>query len=415
MFNILCIDDDQNILNAYNSILGPVEKSEFDDALSELDRLFRDNAEDKPVEIKEDIFTVHMANSGLSGIEKFKELLSSNQSVSVCIIDMRMPNGIDGLETAIRIKKIDPDVNIIISTAYSDKTIKEISDRLEDKIYYIRKPFHSDEIYQLVYSLSLSYKSTKAYKDLNAHLEERIATEVEAGRQKDAMMFHQAKMAAYGEMIGNIAHQWRQPLSVLSVILNKINLQAEEGIDKDVFSENMSQAFNTIRYMTQTINDFRELVEPSKEKILYDAKDAILKTVRLVEKNFLVSKVAIECQLENINLHGYPDDLKQVLLVLLHNAKDAINSNEIIESGLIKISLKKIDNQVVIEVSDNGGGINPDLIERIFEPYFTTKHKSQGSGLGLYMASRIVTERLSGILMCCNIDNGVSFCLKIDV
>lgn len=416
-FDILTIDDDPTILDVYKTILLPSEKTSIEEALAELERL-HGGAEVNEISPNDQgsTFAVNQANNGLDGVDLFKRLYDDGKSISVCIIDMRMPNGIDGLETASRIKAIDPDVNIIISTAYSDKSAKEISGRIKDNIYYVRKPFHAEEIYQLVYSLSLSFKATKAFQRLNLGLEDKIRNEIEKSRQKDAIMLHQAKLAAYGEMIGNIAHQWRQPLSILTMILNKLNIQFKVGsLTEESLNESISNAFDTIDFMTQTINDFREQVEPSKEKVTYSLVKSIEKTIAIVQKSFSMSGITISLNIpQEIKLFGFPEDIKQIALNLLNNAKDAIISNDI-SDGVININGEFKGEKLVVTINDNGGGIKEEAIEHLFEPYFTTKHKSQGTGIGLYMTKRIVEERLDGLISAYNTSIGACFCIELDI
>lgn len=413
VFDVITIDDDTSILDAYVSILAPIQKNEIEDAISELEKLFGEEQSKKQTQ-KSINFEIHQANCGIDGIELFRKFFNQGKAIPVCIIDMRMPNGIDGLETASRIKAIDPDVNIIISTAYSDKSLLEITEQIQNNIYYVRKPFNSEEIYQLVYSLSLSYKALKAYQELNIKLENRVKSEVEKSRQKDAIMLHQAKLASHGETISNIAHQWRQPLSSLAMVLNKMKLRMTESDsnDKEYFIDNIFSALNSIEYMSQTINDFRSQVEPNNEKIFFRISEVIDKCILLVNKSLTAANISIVFNPSNdTNIVGYPEDIKQILLVLLNNAKDAIQSQN--KQGIIQIRVEEQETKCCIYVSDNGGGVKNGDIDHVFEPYFTTKHKSQGTGLGLYMASRIAQERLNGSIQVYNEDKGACFCLEI--
>lgn len=401
IYNILTIDDDSTILDAYASILVPYQNSSLEDAVLQLEQLHNmDQSDIAPVDMYVK-FNVFQANNGLDGVNIFLEKYNDGMTIPVCIVDMRMPNGIDGIETSLRLKQIDPDVHIIIATAYSDRTTKEILDALKTNIYYIRKPFNNEEIYQLVYSLSNSYYTIKTIRQLNNNLEIKINNEIEKNRQKDLLLFEQSKFSALGEMIGNIAHQWRQPLNIVSMLFQKIERSHKNNtLNDENMNKLVTQALDTVDYMSQTIDNFRSQFEPNREKEKYNLSSTIANTVALVDNSFNILGITIEIDiLASIDLYGFPQDLKQILLNLLNNAKDAITLNSI-SSGKILIKAEYTDNQekILIKVEDNGGGINKDYIDKIFEPYFTTKHKSQGTGIGLYMSKQIVEKHLGGTI-----------------
>lgn len=415
--NVLTIDDDTTILEAYAAILTPYQKTSLEDAILKLEQLHEIECSAIDPADRTMNFNLFQANNGLDGVEIFRRKYEEGSTIPVCIVDMRMPNGIDGLETSLRLKQIDPDVHIIIATAYSDRTNKEILDALKSNTYYIRKPFNSEEIYQLVYSLSISYSATKTIQRLNNDLEVKIEEEIEKNRQKDSLLFQQAKLAAMGEMIGNIAHQWRQPLNIISMLFQKIYRQHKNGtLDSDAMTRALNQAMDTINHMSQTIDDFRGHFEPNKEKIHYSLYSIVENTITLVEPSFNLADITLEMSEEYpaLELFGFPEDLKQVLLNLVNNAKDAILTHNI-ANGTIRLETASSGGgtEAIIRIRDNGGGIDPQHIDKIFEPYFTTKHKSQGTGIGLYMSKRIVEERLAGSITAHNNDMGAVFTILI--
>jgi signal transduction histidine kinase len=414
--NVLTIDDDTTILEAYAAILAPYKKTSLEDAILKLEQLHDIECSAIDPTDRTMNFNLFQSNNGLDGVEIFRRNYEEGLSIPVCIVDMRMPNGIDGLETSLRLKQIDPDVHIIIATAYSDRTNKEILDALKSNTYYIRKPFNSEEIYQLVYSLSISYTSTKTIQRLNNDLEVKIEEEIEKNRQKDSLLFQQAKLAAMGEMIGNIAHQWRQPLNIISMLFQKVYRQHTNGtLDNTAMEHALSQAMDTITHMSQTIDDFRGHFEPNKEKVHYTLYSVIENAIALVEPSFNLANITVETSVQSdIELYGFPEDLKQVLLNLVNNAKDAIASNGV-SSGAIRLEADCSEDktQALIRIYDNGGGIDLQYIDKIFEPYFTTKHKSQGTGIGLYMSKRIVEEHLGGSIRAHNDAEGALFTIVI--
>ena len=415
--NVLTIDDDASILAAYESILVPNKKTSLEDALLELEKLHE--IECSVVNSGEKLlnFNLYQANNGMDGIDIFRQKYEEGSNIPVCIVDMRMPNGINGLETSLWLKQIDPDVHIIIATAYSDRSNKEILACLKNNIYYIRKPFNSEEIYQLVYSLSISYESTRKIQRLNSDLERRVEDEIEKNRQKDSLLFQQAKLASMGEMIGNIAHQWRQPLNIISMLFQKVYRQQKKGtLDTLTMKHTLNQAMETINHMSQTIDDFRGHFEPNKTKVHFTVLSVVQGVLSIVEESFKIANIEIQTYIQpEISLHTYPEDLKQVLMNLLNNAKDAMKSNNVAR-GVIRFDvLITKNNEISINFSDNAGGINNEHIDKIFEPYYTTKYKSQGTGIGLYMSKRIVEERLGGVITAYNTDIGANFNILIPI
>ena len=415
--NVLTIDDDASILAAYESILVPNKKTSLEDALLELEKLHE--VECSVVNSGEKLlnFNLYQANNGMDGIDIFRQKYEEGSNIPVCIVDMRMPNGINGLETSLLLKQIDPDVHIIIATAYSDRSNKEILACLKNNIYYIRKPFNSEEIYQLVYSLSISYEATRKIQRLNSDLERRIEDEIEKNRQKDSLLFQQAKLASMGEMIGNIAHQWRQPLNIISMLFQKVYRQQKKGtLDTPMMKHTLNQAMETINHMSQTIDNFRGHFEPNKTKVHFTVLSVVQGVISIVEESFKIANIEIQTCIESeTGLYSYPEDLKQVLMNLLNNAKDAMKSNNVAR-GIIRFDVLITQNsEISINFSDNAGGINDEHIDKIFEPYYTTKHKSQGTGIGLYMSKRIIEERLGGAITASNTDIGANFNILIPI
>jgi len=414
--NILTIDDDLTILDAYASILAPYKKTSLEDAILRLEQMH--DIECSVIEPAEEPmhFNVFQADSGLDGVALFKKNYEEGVFISVCIVDMRMPNGIDGLETSLRLKEIDPNIHIIIATAYSDRTSKEILDSLKNNTYYIRKPFNNEEIYQLVHSLSISYCATKTIRQLNIDLEREVQEELEKNRQKDLLLFQQSKYASMGEMISNIAHQWRQPLNVLSMLFQKIDRMHKNKQLDDVTMQNTSlQAIDTIEHMSQTIDSFRNHFKPNREKGFFNLSCVINESILLIKPSFDALGIKLETMSESpLEIYGFAEDFKQVLINLLNNAKDAVLSKNI-TNGEVFIDIKALsDNSAIyIAVNDNGGGIEDIYIDKIFEPYFTTKHKAQGTGIGLYMSKRIIEEHFSGFITAHSTKENTSFTILI--
>ncbi len=216
-------------------------------------------------------------------------------------------------------------------------------------------------------------------------------------KEKDLTLYQQSKMAAMGEMIGNIAHQWRQPLSVVSSAATGILLEREMGVSTEASEESSLKAINkSAQYLSQTIDDFRNFLKLEKEVKLFNISKAIGDAINLSNIKSKTTEIDLVLNLdEKLEVYGIKNEFIQVLINILNNAKDALKGKE---NKIILIETKKSDNNIYIKTQDNAGGISPEIIERIFEPYFTTKHQSQGTGIGLYMSLEIIKNHMNGRL-----------------
>jgi len=216
----------------------------------------------------------------------------------------------------------------------------------------------------------------------------------EEDKQKEYILTQQSKMASMGEMIENIAHQWRQPLSVISTAASGMKVQKEYGLLTDeIFLSNVKTIVDSTMYLSHTIDDFRNYFNDNKEKKAFKIKDIIDQTTKLFGTSLQENNIIVVQNIEDIEIISYPNELKQVFINLVKNSKDAIGKD-----GLIFIKIYTNNSQIKIEFLDTAGGIKNDIINKIFEPYFTTKHQSVGTGLGLYMSYEIVTKSLLGTL-----------------
>lgn len=251
-------------------------------------------------------------------------------------------------------------------------------------------------------------------QELNATLEQRVIDEVEKNREKDRLMSHQARLAAMGEMLSNIAHQWRQPLNSLGLIIQ--NLQQDYSanmLDKDLLKEYVTSSMDMLCYMSRTISDFQHYFRPNREPGPFDIATTIRETVKLVEPSLQAAGISVRIHdMGTYCVSGFANEFAQVILNIINNAKDAL-----IERGVrnpaIDITCGCKDDCISVSICDNGGGIPAEVMEKIFDPYFTTKVKSQGTGLGLYMAKMIIGKGMGGRLTARNTAEGAEFILEI--
>ena len=255
-------------------------------------------------------------------------------------------------------------------------------------------------------------EKTKELRYLNENLQITIDKKTKELLEKEAILNQQAKMAAMGEMIENIAHQWRQPLSVISTISSSLKIKREMNmLDDKEFYEALQSINRTSQHLSNTIDDFRNFFSPNKEINKFYISELIKKSKDLIKSRFDKFNIKVIENIDDIEILSYQNELFQVILNLFSNSIDVLSSNEI-EDKIIHIKIYQDENNLCIEFLDNGGGIKDEFINRVFEPYFTTKHKSQGTGIGLYMSLQIVTKHLNGEISVKNdtfIENNIAY------
>ena len=218
-------------------------------------------------------------------------------------------------------------------------------------------------------------------------------------KRKEALLAEQTKLAAMGEMIGNIAHQWRQPLNIISVISSGTRLKKEmDLLTDDMLVDALKTISETTEHLSNTIDVFKDFLKENKEKSLFNLSQNIMNNISLIDTILNENEIEIDLDLDDsIYIYNFANEFSQAFINILHNASDAIAFK--LKKGslkIIKITTKQLDGHAIIEIADNAGGINSEIINKIFEPYFTTKHKFQGTGLGLYMTHKIIQESMKG-------------------
>jgi signal transduction histidine kinase len=253
--------------------------------------------------------------------------------------------------------------------------------------------------------------SNKELNELNENLESKVNQKLNEIRDKEQLLIQKSKLASMGEMIGNIAHQWRQPLSAIKAVIQSIELKQRLGkLDDEHIKKSVKESVELVNYMSATIDDFRNFFLPSKEKREFDIVQSIADVTKIVSSQLTHNNISLITNIEtnDTKIVGYPNEFKQVVINIINNAKDAIVSNKK-EGGKISITIDKVDDKNTIYIDDNGGGIDEEIIHKIFEPYFTTKFESNGTGLGLYMSKTIIEQNMQGRLNIENIDGGARF------
>ncbi len=238
----------------------------------------------------------------------------------------------------------------------------------------------------------------------NLNLEKKIKEEILENEKKSVIIYNQSTMVSMGEMIGNIAHQWRQPLSAISTIASGLNFKIEiKDITQDELVDNLNKIVETTKHLSQTIDDFRNFYKINKRNEKFNLANTLNSCLSIMETSFILNEIKV---ITNYNLDLYINGLKneftQSIINILSNAKDALVSNiKITDNRLIFINLFQKNDEIIITIKDNANGIPHDIINKIFDQHFTTKNE-EGNGIGLFMTKQIIYEHMSGSL---NVEN----------
>lgn len=342
-------------------------------------------------EILETLFeTLFIAFDGEEGLELYKK-----HKPDLIITDIILPelNGFDMLE---EIKKINPlQYSIVISSFDKVEYMKKcISLQVSG---FIQKPIKFKDFYAQMDKVITQIKNEKELSQNRQLLKE-----------KDEMLIYQSKQAEIGELLSMITHQWKQPLNLISMLSSKNIYKMEFSEEKDINIENdFKEIMTQINYLSDTIDDFKEFLKPTKSYESLSVYDLIHKVETIVGKSLTNCDIFLEKCIDDIIINTYSKELIQVLINLINNSKDAFIQNKI-SNRKIKISANKNDDKLHLILEDNAGGIDENIVDKIFNQYFSTKKEDKGTGLGLYMAKNIIEKNLLGDIFVENDNNGLS-------
>lgn len=254
----------------------------------------------------------------------------------------------------------------------------------------------------------------KELKNLNTYLEERVLEEVEKNKNQQAIMFHQSRLAEIGSMLSMIAHQWRQPLNNISLIVNTIVVKEKKGnLNLDDLNKLKNEFQNQIKYLSNTIDDFQDFFKPKKEKELFNIHESITTAYSLIKpmlnRNNIIFRIDVN---SNLGCFGFKNEFAQVILSILNNSKDALIENNIL-NRYINVFTKNDEKYLIIAIEDNAKGIKEEFLEKVFEPYFSTKSNKNSTGLGLYISKIIINNHFNGKIELNNIKNGLEVIISI--
>ncbi len=256
---------------------------------------------------------------------------------------------------------------------------------------------------------------TQELAELNKGLDKKIHEEVAKSKKQEALLIHQSRSAAMGEMIGAIAHQWRQPLNALSIVQQNLELRYRLGtLDPEFMASNLDKSDRLIQKMSSTIDDFRNFFKPNKNIQQFNIKKILTSSTELLDaqlRNHMIV-LAINCP-DDMNVVGLEGEFSQVILNLINNAKDTLVERNIVNPAITITANKLGSDGFQIIVKDNAGGIPDAIFDKIYDPYFTTKEEGKGTGIGLYMSKIIIENNMGGSLHAYNDEDGANFVIKL--
>jgi len=310
-----------------------------------------------------------------------------------------------------------------------DKSLPWQEMELESALWLKNNLLYLVELQHLDYMVGVTKKLHAGQEELNKHLQKRVSEEVKKNEAKEQLLLQQSRLAAMGEMIAAIAHQWRQPLSTISAVLMNLEDSYEEGsLSQEYLQKLLKSADDNIHYLSSTIDDFRNFFSPSKEQKSFILEKAVIQSLVIMQAQLQSNNINLKLIIDNNEVKdilskdlkvkyfvkGNSNEFSQALINLISNAKDSINEslkNEKTQTsdGIITVKISNSYDNVQVDIQDNGSGINENIVNRIFEPYFTTKSSRNGTGIGLYMTKLIIEDKMGGSIKASNTLNGALF------
>ena len=305
--------------------------------------------------------------------------------------------------------KLYEDWNWIIGSGfYLEELNNNIKEKKEALILSNNKTINNIILIAIVvtfFMIIISFYLSKTINNIFINYKKRIDLEVNNLLEKEKLLIQQSKMATMGEMIGSIAHQWKQPLSIISMSngLLKINSEIKDFSTPQDITNAIKNIDHSVHNLSQTIDDFKNFFNPNKEKVVFNILDAFEDTFKLINSQFKNNDIEIVQNIKKIELLGYKNELLQVLINLLKNSNEELIKKPNSMKKYIFISVDKDENKIIIKIKDNADGIPSDIINKVFDAYFTTKEKCGGTGIGLYICKQIIETSMQGEISVSNV------------
>lgn len=267
---------------------------------------------------------------------------------------------------------------------------------------------------QLEEEIGERQKAQEALEQLNTTLEERIQQTIAELRSKDELLIHQNRLAAMGELLTSIAHQWRQPLNNIAICIQTLQfLHQHQELTEEELNQQIETVMDLLTYMSHTIDDFRKFFREDREEQEFVLREEVERSLNLIKAALASSDIQVRIEGdETVRAVGHPNEYSHALMNILHNARDILLERQVADPQ-ISIAIFSEADRSVVTVRDNGGGIPVEIMPQIFDPYFTTKGPASGTGIGLYMARTLIERNMGGRLTARNVDNGAEFRIEL--
>lgn len=354
---------------------------------------------------------VKVAVDGEDGLNHYR----FDGEFDLVITDIYMPK-LNGVEMAREIKSINPAQPIVVISAHDDSNY--LLDLINIGIsHFILKPVETGKMLGVLLKVSKEIYNEKELDRFHEYLKERVDEEFNRRKESETLLIQQSKMAALGQMLGAITHQWSQPLNVIPILLHELIELSKEGAitqsDIEQFSENIMRQ---IEYMSQTVRDFKSFLKPSRDKERFMAKKAISSVHQIMKEVFDSKGIVVNIESSDREVYGFENEFKQAVLNIFANMIDAIEEKRQLGipdyRGIVAVQFKERDGKLIITISDNGSGISPSMVDKIFEPYFSTK-KEKGTGIGLHIAKIVIEQSMNGSIKAIASSDGAIFEIEL--
>lgn len=415
---VLIIDDQKSIHEDYNKILSQRKKTTQTDEL--LDQLLSDDSSDSSSEVEQPKINtdfiecqITSAFQGQEGLKKIEDSIKNNQPYHIAFVDMRMPPGWDGLKTIQEIWKIDSKIQTVICTAFSDYSWKDIVDVLgvSDRLLILKKPFDQMEVLQIATALYQKWILTN-------ETEKIVKEQTEVIKAQEQQVFQAEKLASLGQMAGGIAHEINNPLAIIKNYISGIEKLTKKGKETDIekltsFAGEAKKTVDRIAAIVKSMLSLsRNSLEDQKEPL--SCQEIINTIISLCEEKSKNKSIpfSLENSLEETDkIQSQGTQISQALLNLLINAFDAVEESHDQEKW-VRLHCEKIsDSHVLFSIENSGEKISPENINKIFDPFYTTKNIGKGTGLGLALSKKIVQNHQGELFIETEAEN-TRFCVK---
>ena len=373
-FSVLYVEDQKDI------------QEEFVDILS----LFVDN--------------VILASNGQEGLEKYHEHLPD-----IIITDIQMPV-MSGLDMIKEIRNKDMETPIILTTAFNENSylLDAISLGVE---HYLLKPIMLPRLQERLEIIKKRLLQQRELEIYHIYLEDKVEEEISLREDNEALLIQQNKAAEVGQMVSVIAHQWKQPLHYLLLLIEDMQMEYDyQPLSKEYIKDFVKKGTDRIRFLSTTMDNFLHFYKSKTDAQHFAVSRVVEEIASFLSEPFKALGISLNIRVEKgFALYGIENEFQQVILNLINNAKEAFEGQKK-EHAEIIVTISSRDTKGIVMIEDNAGGIPKKVIDNIFKLEYTTK--KTGNGIGLYLVEKIITQRFKGLISVCNSENGAAFTLE---